>query len=177
MKSINQYIFEALSKDKKPDNRIDLSNAYSELKFKEIKSLKELKTIVNDANINKKTGFWLFKEALEKDPDGYGAINEKPWYIKYFKVIYDNVIVGLISYSLKYEEENYSPSIHIFDIQTHPEYKGLLESYFDFAEKEGKKNKKQYVTLKCYKSSLADVYERYSYKKSSKEHNVMYKKI
>ena len=29
MKLINQYIFEALSKDKKPDNRIDLSNAYN----------------------------------------------------------------------------------------------------------------------------------------------------
>lgn len=173
---LKDYIIESINKGPKEDDRIDMSNAYDKLKFEKITSLNELTTIISNANVSKKTGFWLFKEALEKD-DAYGKINKSPWFIQYIKVIYDNVVVGLISYSLEYEEENYYPSIHTFDIQTRPGYKGLLEAYFDFIEKEGKKNKKKYATLKCYEPNLADVYKRYSYKKSEKEYNTMYKKV
>lgn len=42
--------------------------------------------------------------------------------MQYCAVKYNDKIIGLLAYSLKYEEENYSPSIHIFNIQTLSNY-------------------------------------------------------
>ncbi len=174
MKNINDYIVEQTTHQ---ITKTDLSNKLSELKFEEIKNVQDLYKIVNKSDKKSNKGFWLFKEALDKDKTAYGNINKDPWYIQYYAVKYEDNIIGLISYSLQYDEENYEPSLHIFDIQTLAEYKGVSKVYFIFFEKIAKKNNKKYLTLKCYEDSLQTLYKKYGFEVSDKEDNVMYKKI
>jgi len=174
MKQLNNYITEQIN-DK--NQKIDLSTKLSELKFEEIKNIKELYDIVSKSNKKTNKGFWLFKEALDKDKNAYGNINKEPWYIQYGAIKYEDNIIGLLSYSLQYDEENYTPSLHIFDIQTLSEYKGVSKIYFILFEKIAKKNNKKYLTLKCYENSLQTLYKKYGFEASDKEDNVMYKKI
>lgn len=186
MKKLNDYInqhsfksvlVENLKPTKDIDLRIDLSDKLSEFKFEEVKNVKELHKLVDNSDKETNKGFWLFKEALYKDENGYGNINKDPWYIQYYAVKYEDNIIGLLSYSLKYDEENYTPSLHIFDIQTLSEYKKASKAYIDFCENIAKKNNKKYLTLKCYEKKLETLYKKYGFKVSDKEYNAMYKKI
>ena len=174
MKQLNDYITEQINSK---NQKIDLSTKLSELKFEEIKNIKDIYKIVNKSDKKANKGFWLFKEALDKDKNAYGNINKDPWYIQYYAVKYEDNIIGLMSYSLQYDEENYDPSLHIFDIQTLSKYKGVSKVYFIFFEKIAKKNNKKYLTLKCYEDSLQTLYKKYGFEVSDKEDNVMYKKI
>ena len=97
--------------------------------------------------------------------------------MQYCAVKYNDKIIGLLVYSLKYEEENYSPSIHIFNIQTLSNYGGCLKAYFDFFENLAKKNNKKYLTLMTYENSLYKLYEKYGFIRNLKEYNSMYKII
>lgn len=157
--------------------------SFSELDFVEIKSLQELISLLKETktNVQKKTGFWLFLEALEKDKRAYGNIGKEPWFIEYSYVMYNDKIIGLISYSLKDGEnderlEEYKPNLYIKDIQTLPQYKGFLAHYFNFLENKAKENKKEYLALMCYEPSLVNVYKKYGFEKVENE-NLMYKKL
>ena len=97
--------------------------------------------------------------------------------MQYCAVKYNDKIIGLLAYSLKYEEENYSPSIHIFNIQTLSNYGGCLKAYFDFFENLAKKNNKKYLTLMTYENSLYKLYEKYGFIRNLKEYNSIYKII
>ena len=202
MKSLREYILESVQSDRITLDDID------ELNFYEVSNYNELIKIIDNSgtNIDEKKGFWLFLEALEKDEDAYGNINKEPWYINYIKceATYkkDNKentnICGLISYSLKYWDDNDRNKnkpidgniMHIFDIQTISTFKGLLSKYFEKIEEIAKSNKCKALTLKCYEPSLKKVYRKHGFKpygfKPYKKHgfkpvkgqnNLMIKKI
>ena len=95
----------------------------SQIDYIEIKSKSELINLLKNYNsdFDKKTGFWLFDEAIKKDPKSYAEVNGGSWNIKYVEVRYQGETVGLISYSCdykNYENEDILPTLHIFDIQT-----------------------------------------------------------
>lgn len=161
----------------KKRKKIDLNNKLSELKISEISNLNDLNKIVEDSDKKLNKGFWLFKEALDKDRKAYGGINKDPWYIRYFSVEYNGKIIGLGSYSLKFDNEYYSPNLHVFDIQTIPGYGGLSRFYFNFFEKIAKQNNKKYITLRCYEDSLQGLYSKFGFVLSDKDYNLMYKKL
>ena len=171
MKSLREYILESVQSERiTPDD-------ITELNFYEVSNYNELKKIIEDSGPDKvnNEGFWLFLEALEKDEDAYGNINKEPWYINYIKceATYkkDNKentnICGLISYSLKYWDDNNKPIdgniMHIFDIQTISTFKGLLSKYFEKIEEIAKSNKCKALTLQCYKDSLEESYEKHKF--------------
>ena len=177
LKNITDYILE-----NKKSKKINLSDELHNLKFEAIKTFEEVQDIVKNSNPNEgeNKGFWLFNEVLNKHSDyyrDYKNINRKPSYMQYCAVKYNDKIIGLLAYSLKYEEENYSPSIHIFNIQTLSNYGGCLKAYFDFFENLAKKNNKKYLTLMTYENSLYKLYEKYGFIRNLKEYNSMYKII
>lgn len=157
--------------------------SFNELDFVEIKSLQELISLIKAAktNVQDKTGFWLFLEALDKDKKSYGNIKKEPWFIEYCCLTYKGKPIGLMSYSLTHGEdddraEQYKPNLYILDIQTLPQYKGFLAHYFNFLENKAKENKKEYLVLMCYKPKLINVYKKYGFEKVENE-NLMYKKL
>lgn len=157
--------------------------SFSELDFVEIKSLQELTRLLKETktNVQEKTGFWLFLEALEKDKRAYGNINKDPWFIEYYYITYKGNPVGLMAYSLTHGEdderlEDYKPNLYILDIQTLPQYKGFLAHYFKFLENKAKANKKKYLALVPYETSLEGVYVKQGFSKVENE-NLMYKKL
>lgn len=159
------------------------SISFSELDFVEIKSLQELNSLIKETktNVQKKTGFWLFLEALDKDKRSYGNIKKEPWFIEYCCLTYKGKPIGLMSYSLTHGEdddraEQYKPNLYILDIQTLPQYKGFLSHYFKFFETKAKENKKAYLILMCYETSLENIYAKYGFTKVENE-NLMYKKL
>lgn len=182
MKTLREYILESVQSE-----RITLKDI-TKLNFYEVSNAHELKKIIEDsgADIVKKKGFWLFLEALEKDEASYTNINKEPWYINYIKCeatyTKDNKkntnICGLISYSLKYWDDNNKPIdgniMHIFDIQTLSTFKGLLFEYFKEVEKIAKSKNYIALTLRCYKDSLKDVYKKHGFKELD---NLMIKEI
>ena len=177
LKNIINHILE-----NKKSKKINLFNELHNLKFEAIKTFEEVKDIVKNSNPNKEEnkGFWLFDEGFNQSSDlyrDYKNVNRKPSYMQYCAVKYNDQIIGLLAYSLKYEEENYSPSIHIFDIQTLSNYGGCLKAYFDFFEDLAKKNNKKYLTLMVYESSLYKIYEKYGFIRNFKEYNSMYKTV
>lgn len=172
MKTLKQYILE---------NQEEKINE-SFIKFININSKSKLLKLLKDQNSdeNKKTGFWLFDEAIKKDPEIYAEVNGGLYKIKYIKVKYKNETVGLISYSAdykNYENEDILPTLHIFDMQTLEGYKGFLKYYFNRIETIAKKNKKKTITLRTYKDGLIKVYEKYGFKKSKDEENLMVKEL
>ena len=159
------------------------SISFNELDFVEIKSLQELISLLKETktNVQKKTGFWLFLEALEKDKRAYGNINKEPWFIEYYYITYKGNPIGLMSYSLTRGEdderlEECKPNLYILDIQTLPQYKGFLAHYFNFLENKAKENKKEYLVLMPYETSLEGVYKKRGFAKVENE-NLMYKKL
>lgn len=159
------------------------SISFNELNFVEIKSLQQLSKLLKETktNIQKKTGFWLFLEALEKDKRSYANIKKEPWFIEYCCLTYNGTPIGLISYSLTHGEdddraEQYKPNLYILDIQTLPQYKGFLSHYFKFLENKAKENQKDYLILMCYEPSLERVYTKYGFEKVENE-NLMFKKL
>ena len=187
MKTLREYILESVQSD-----YITLDDI-TELNFYEVSNADELKKIIEDSGPDKvnNEGFWLFLEALEKDEDAYGNINKEPWYINYIKceATYkkDNKkntnICGLISYSLKYWDDNDKNKpingniMHIFDIQTISTFKGLLSKYFEKIKEIAESNKCKALTLQCYKPSLKNVYEKHGFKIVEGQNNLMIKKI
>ncbi len=175
MKTLNQYILE------KQEEKI----VESSIKFIDIKSKSELLNLLkkhrDSKHKNKKenTGFWLFDEAIKKDPESYAEVNGGDWKIKYTEVKYKDETVGLISYSCDYKnyENEYTSTLHICDIQTLLGYKGFLKYYFKYIETIAKNNKKKIITLRTYKKSLINVYEKYGFKKSKDEKNLMTKEL
>lgn len=159
------------------------SISFSELDFVEIKSLQKLISLIKETktNVQEKNGFWLFLEALEKDKRAYGNIKKEPWFIEYRCITYKGKPIGLISYSLTHGEdderlEEYKPNLYILDIQTLPQYKGFLSHYFNFLETKAKENKKEYLALMPYETSLETVYKKQGFEKVKNE-NLMYKKL
>ena len=157
--------------------------SFNELDFIEITSLQQLSKLLKETktNVQKKTGFWLFLEALEKDKRSYANIKKEPWFIEYCCLSYNGTPIGLISYSLTHGEdddraEQYKPNLYILDIQTLPQYKGFLSHYFKFLENKAKENQKDYLILMCYEPSLERVYAKYGFEKVENE-NLMFKKI
>jgi hypothetical protein len=172
MKTLKQYILE---------NQEETINE-SFIKFIDIKSKSELLNLLKEQNSdeNKKTGFWLFAEAIKKDPEMYGEVNGGIYKIKYIEVKYKDEAVGLISYSFdykNYENEDILPTLHIFDIQTLEGHKGFLKYYFKYIETIAKNNKKKTITLRTYEDGLIKVYEKYGFKKSKDEENLMVKEL
>lgn len=147
-----------------------------EEKFENIESLHELKKIIADAgtDVSKRTGFWLFEEALEKDPTAYGNIGKAPWYMNYAVLKEDNKTVGMISYSLK--KKGFQDSLFISDIQTLKPYKGKLKVYFDYLSKIAKENKRKYLALQYYEEGLKNVYKKFGFKEQSGYPRLMKKK-
>ena len=185
MKSLREYILESVQSDRITLDDID------ELNFYEVSNYNELKKIIEDSGPDKvnNEGFWLFSEALEKDKNAYGNINKEPWYINYIKceATYtknnkkNTNICGLISYSLKYWDDNNKPIdgniMHIFDIQTISTFKGLLSKYFEKIEEIAESNKCKALTLQCYEDSLKDVYRKHGFTLVNEERKLMIKKI
>lgn len=187
MKTLREYILESVQSE-----RIITLKDITELKFYEVSNADELKKIIEDSkpDIAEKKGFWLFSEALKKDENAYGNINKEPWYINYIKceATYkkDNKkntnICGLISYSLKYwDDDNNKPIngniMHILDIQTISTFKGLLSKYFKKIEEIAKSKNYKALTLKCYEPSLKKVYRKHGFKPVDGQNNLMIKKI
>ena len=185
MKTLREYILESVQSE-----RIEL-NDITELKFYEVSNYNELKKIIEDSGPDKvnNEGFWLFSEALKKDKKAYGNINKEPWHINYIKCeatyTKDNKkntnICGLISYSLKYWDNEDKPIngniMHIFDIQTISTFKGLLSKYFEKIKEIAESNKCKALTLKCYEPSLKNVYEKHGFESVDEQNNLMIKKI
>ena len=185
MKTLREYILESVQSE-----RIEL-NDITELKFYEVSNYNELKKIIEDSGPDKvnNEGFWLFSEALKKDKKAYGNINKEPWHINYIKCeatyTKDNKkntnICGLISYSLKYWDNEDKPIngniMHIFDIQTISTFKGLLSKYFEKIKEIAESNKCKALTLQCYKPSLKNVYEKHGFESVDEQNNLMIKKI
>lgn len=172
MKTLKQYILE---------NQEETINE-SFIKFIDIKSKSELLNLLKEQNSDekKKTGFWLFDEAIKKDPESYANVNGGNWKIKYVEVKYKDETVGLISYSFdykNYENEDILPTLHIFDIQTLEGHKGFLKYYFKYIETIAKNNKKKTITLRTYEDGLIKVYKKYGFKKSKDEENLMVKEL
>lgn len=171
MKTLNQYILE------KQEEKI----VESSIEFIDIKSKTELLNFLKEHNSDekKKTGFWLFDEAIKKDPESYAEVNGGNWKIKYTEVKYKGETVGLISYSCDYKnyKNEYTSTLHICDIQTLTGYKGFLKYYFKYIENIAKNNKKKIITLRTYVKSLASIYEKYGFKKSKDEKNLMTKEL
>ena len=172
MKKLIQYIIE------KQEEKI----VESSIKFHEIKSKSELLNLLKeyDSDEKKRTGFWLFDEAIKKDPKAYTEVNGGNWNIKYVEVKYQGETVGLISYSYdykNYENEDILPTLHIFDIQTLEGHKGFLKYYFKYFESIAKNNAKKTITLRTYEDGLIKVYEKYGFEKSKDENNLMIKKL
>lgn len=190
MKSLREYILESVQSDSKSDGVTP--DDITKLNFYKVSNYNELKKIIKDSgtNIAEKKGFWLFLEALKKDENAYGNINKEPWYINYIKCeatyTKDNKknknICGLISYSLKYwDDDNNKPIdgniMHIFDIQTISTFKGLLSEYFKKLEEIAESNNCKALTLQRYTDSLKDVYEKHGFKPVDGQNNLMIKKI
>ena len=176
MKSLTQYIIEKQEENK--DKKI----IESFIKFVDIKSKSELLNLLKeyDSNEKKKTGFWLFDEAIKKDPKMYAEVNGGNFNIKYVEVKYQDETVGLISYSCdykNYENEDILPTLHIFDIQTLEGRKGFLKYYFNYIKTIAKNNKKKTITLRTYDDGLIKVYKKYGFKKSKDEKNLMTKEL
>lgn len=172
MKTLNQYILE------KQEEKI----VESSIEFIDIKSKSELLNFLKEHNSDekKKTGFWLFDEAINKDSESYAEVNGGNWKIKYTEVKYKGETVGLISYSCDYKNyvnEDMLPSLHICDIQTLTGYNGFLKYYFKYIENIAKNNKKKIITLRTYVKSLVSIYEKYGFKKSKDEKNLMTKEL
>lgn len=172
MKTLTQYILE-----KQEEKIIE-----SLIEFIDIKSKSELLNFLKEYNSDekKKTGFWLFDEAIKKDPKSYAEVNGGNWKIKYTKVTYKDETVGLISYSCdykNYDNEYTLPTLHICDIQTLKRYSGFLKYYFNYIETVAKNNGKKLITLRTYEKSLIKVYEKYGFKKSKDENNLMIKEL
>ena len=186
MKTLREYILESVQSE-----RIITLDDIIELKFYKVSNYHKLKKIIEDSGPDKvnNEGFWLFSEALEKDKNAYGNINKEPWYINYIKceATYtknnkkNTNICGLISYSLKYWDDNNKPIdgniMHIFDIQTISTFKGLLSKYFEKIEEIAKSNKCKALTLKCYEKTLKNVYEKHGFEPVKGQNNLMIKKI
>ena len=176
MKSLTQYIIEKQEENK--DKKI----IESRIKFVEIKSKSELLNLLKeyDSNEKKKTGFWLFDEAIKKDPKMYAEVNGGSFNIKYVEVKYQDETVGLISYSCdykNYDNEYTLPTLHICDIQTLKGDSGVLKYYFNYIGTVAKNNGKKLITLRTYEKSLIKVYEKYGFKKSKDENNLMIKEL
>ena len=185
MKTLREYILESVQSE-----RITLKDI-TELKFYEVSNYNKLKKIIENSKPDKDNnkGFWLFSEALKKDKNAYGNINKEPWYINYIKceATYtknnkkNTNICGLISYSLKYWDDNNKPIdgniMHIFDIQTISAFKGLLSKYFEKIKEIAESNKCKALTLKCYEPSLKKVYRKHGFKHVKGQNNLMIKKI
>lgn len=176
MKSLIQYLIE--KQEEKKDEKI----VESSIEFIDIKSKSELLNFLKEYNSDekKRTGFWLFDEAIKKDPKSYAEVNGGNWKIKYTAVKYKGETVGLISYSCdykNYENEDMLPSLHICDIQTLEGHKGFLKYYFKYIENIAENNKKQIITLRTYEKSLTDVYEKYGFKKAKDEEILMIKEL
>lgn len=172
MKSLIQYIVE------KQEEKI----VESFIKFVEIKTKSELLNLLKeyDSDAHKKTGFWLFDEAIKKDPKAYAEVNGGNWNIKYVEVKYQDETIGLISYSCdykNYENEDILPTLHIFDIQTLEGHKGFLKYYFKYIETIAKNNKRKTITLRTYEDGLINVYTKHDFKKSKDENNLMIKEL
>jgi hypothetical protein len=153
----------------------------SQIDYIEIKSKSELINLLkkHNSDSDKKTGFWLFDEAIKKDPKSYAEVNGGSWNIKYVEVKYQGETVGLISYSCdykNYENEDILPTLHICDVQTLAGYKGFLKYYFSYIEDIARCNKKKTLTLRTYEKGLIKVYEKYGYEISHNEDNLMTKK-
>lgn len=171
MKTLIQYILE------KQEEKI----VESSIEFIDIKSKSELEKLLEEHNSDekKKTGFWLFDEAIKKDPKSYAEVNGGPWKIKYTEVKYKGETVGLISYSCdykNYENKDILPSLHIFDIQTLAGHKGFLKYYFKYIENIAKNNTKKTITLRTYEDWLIEKYKKYDFKKTEGE-NLMTKEL
>ena len=67
--------------------------------------------------------------------------------------------------------------MHIFDIQTISTFKGLLSKYFDKIKEIAKSKKCKALTLRCYKPSLKNVYEKHGFESVDEQNNLMIKKI
>jgi hypothetical protein len=176
MKNLTQYILE--KQEEKKDEKI----VESFIKFVEIKSKSELFNLLKEHNSDekKKTGFWLFDEAIKKDPKSYAEVNGGNWNIKYVEVKYQGETVGLISYSCdykNYDNEDLLPTLHICDIQTLEGHKGFLKYYFKYIETIAKNNTKKTITLRTYEKSLANVYKKYGFEKSKDEEILMTKEL
>lgn len=153
----------------------------SQIDYIEIKSKSELINLLkkHNSDSDKKTGFWLFDEAIKKDPKLYAEVNGGSWNIKYVEVKYQGETVGLISYSCdykNYENEDILPTLHMCDAQTLAGHKGFLKYYFNYIEDIARCNKKKTLTLRTYEKSLIKVYEKYGYEISHDEDNLMTKK-
>lgn len=172
MKSLTQYILE--KQEEKKDEKI----VESFIKFVEIKSKSELLNLLkeHDSDEKKKTGFWLFDELINKDKE-YTNVDEGTWKIKYTEVKYQSETVGLISYSIDYNEESYKPALHIFGLQTLNGHKGFLKYYFKYLETIAKNNTKRFITLQLYDKEKIKLYKKYKFKTSSKENEIMFKEM
>ena len=172
MKSLTQYILEK-QEDKKDEKIVE-----SFIKFVEIKSKSELLNLLkeHDSDEKKKTGFWLFDELINKDKE-YSIVDEGTWKIKYTEVKYQSETVGLIGYSIDYNEEFYKPALHIFGLQTLHGHKGFLKYYFKYLETIAKNNTKRFITLRLYDKEKIKLYKKYKFKTSSKENEIMFKEM
>jgi hypothetical protein len=178
MKSLIQYLIE--KQEEKKDEKI----VESSIEFIDIKSKTELENLLEkhhdpEPDKRKNTGFWLIEEAIEKDEESYAEVNGGPWNIKYTEVKYKGETVGLISYSCDYRnyENEYPSTLHICDIQTLAGHKGFLKHYFKYIENIAKNNAKEIITLRTYEKGLINVYEKYGFKKSKREINLMTKEL
>lgn len=171
MKSLIQYIIE--KQEKKDENIVE-----SFIKFVEIKSKSELLNLLkeHDSDEKKKIGFWLFDELINKDKE-YAIVDEGKWKIKYTEVKYQSETVGLIGYSIDYNEELYKPALHIFGLQTLTGHKGFLKYYFKYLETIAKNNTKRFITLQLYDKEKIKLYKKYKFKTSSKENEIMFKEM
>lgn len=175
MKTLNQYILEK-QKEKIFESSIE---------FIDIKSKSELLNLLEkyhdpETDKTKNTGFWLFEEAIKKDPKSYAEVNGGNWKIKYTEVKYKGETVGLISYSCDYKQyknKDILPSLHICDIQTLAGHKGFLKYYFKYIETIAKNNTKKTITLRPYEDWLIEKYENYGFKKTEGEINLMTKEL
>jgi hypothetical protein len=154
----------------------------SQIDYIEIKSKSELINLLKKYNsdFDKKTGFWLFDEAIKKDPKSYAEVNGGSWNIKYVEVKYQGETVGLISYSCdykNYENEDILPTLHMCDAQTLAGHKGFLKYYFNYIENIAENNKKKIITLRTYVKSLTGVYKEYGFKKAKDEEILMIKEL
>lgn len=179
MKHIIEFIYEALNEN----------TGFKFSHFEKISKEAKLRQIISSSKPNKaeNKGFWLFDEAIKKD-NNYKKINSGDWHIKYVaaygKNNGKNEICGLISFSFIYwkeedKKELKANPIHIFDIQTLSTFKGnnLLKQYFDKLTEIAKANKFDALTLKCYESSLNNVYKNYGFENVKGENNLMIKKL
>lgn len=104
----------------------------NKIKLNYIKSSEELQEIINNSNPDKdnNTGFWLFKESLDKDFHTYAeTINKAPWYIQYICYYYNNKPIALMAFSLKYYStyqkiSKYKKFVKIIDFQVDSNYAG-----------------------------------------------------